>query len=106
MRKPIPKKVEAEVLIRCKRRCAVCYGLKLDTSIQKGQIAHIDKNPSNNSIDNLVFLCFDHHDEYDSRTSQSKSLTAGEICHFKDELVSNIARTWKESNPFNITPLI
>jgi hypothetical protein len=106
VRKAITKQVETEVLIRCKRRCAVCYGLNLDTSIRKGQIAHIDKNSANNALDNLVFLCFDHHDEYDSRNSQSKSLTEGEIRHFQDELITNITKTWRESSPFNITPLI
>lgn len=102
----IPKQIETEVLIRCKRRCAVCYGLNLDTSIQKGQIAHLDKDSANSELDNLVFLCFNHHDEYDSRTSQSKGLTEGEIRHFRDDLITRIAKTWKESNPFNITPLI
>lgn len=106
MRKSIRKETETKVLIHCKRRCAVCYGLHLDVSIKKGQIAHLDQNPANNKLDNLVFLCFDHHDEYDSRTSQSKGLTEGELRHFRSKLVGSINKDWKESNPFNITPLI
>jgi len=57
-------------------------------------------------VDNLVFLCFDHHDEYDSRTSQGKGLTAGEVSFFRDELLASIENTWKEAKPFDITPLI
>jgi hypothetical protein len=106
MRKPISRKIEAEVLIRCRRRCAVCFGLHLDISIKRGQIAHLDQDASNNSSDNLVFLCFDHHDEYDSKTRQSKGLTQAEVRHFQSELLADISRTWRESNPFNITPLI
>lgn len=106
MRKSIPKAAETNVLTQCKRRCAVCYGLHLDVSIKKGQIAHLDQEAANNELENLVFLCFDHHDEYDSRTSQSKGLTKGEVRHFRDELIADIYKIWKKANPFNISSLI
>jgi len=106
VRKAIPKQIETEVLTRCRRRCAICYGLNLDRSIRRGQIAHIDRNAANNALDNLVFLCFDHHDEYDSRPSQGKGLTAGEVRLFRSELLASIETTWKDAKPFNITPLI
>jgi hypothetical protein len=64
----------------------VCYGLNRDKTIRPGQIAHLDSNPSNNDEDNLVFLCLEHHDQYDSRTSQSKGLTESEVRHFRMEL--------------------
>jgi hypothetical protein len=39
-----------------------------------GQIAHLDKDPSNAAEDNLAFMCLTHHALYDSKTSQHKKL--------------------------------
>lgn len=75
----LPAQAEEHVLLMSGRRCCVCFGLHGDTSVKRGQIAHLDRDPSNNSVENLTFLCLDHHDEYDSRTSQSKGLTIREI---------------------------
>ena len=44
-------------------------------------IARLDHDPSNNDEDNLAFLCFDHHDQFDSTTSQAKGLTVDEVKH-------------------------
>ena len=74
-RKKTPKVTETAILTKSRRRCAICFGLKGDLSTKKGQIAHLDGNRANNAEDTLAFLCFDHHDEYDSKTSQSKGLT-------------------------------
>jgi hypothetical protein len=106
MRKSVSSQLQAQVLIRCRRRCAVCFGLTRDTSIRKGQIAHLDKDSSNSAIDNLVFLCFDHHDQYDSTTRQSKNLTQAEVRHYRDELEKQIDAVWKEPAQFEITPLL
>ncbi len=78
-RATIPPEVIADVLVASRRRCCVCFGLSNDTAEKKGQVAHIDRDASNSARDNLVFLCFDHHDQYDSRTSQSKGLTMEEV---------------------------
>jgi hypothetical protein len=74
------------VLVQSRRRCCVCYGLNRDEAVKKGQIAHLDGDRDNNHIRNLVFLCFDHHDEYDSRTSQSKGLARPEVEQYREEL--------------------
>ncbi len=73
------KATETEVLFKSRRICALCYGLNQDTVPKKGQIAHIDEDSSNASLDNLVYLCLRHHDEYDSTTSQSKGITEQEL---------------------------
>jgi hypothetical protein len=86
VRKKVGPATEADVLLRSRRRCAICFGLDRDTSIKRGQIAHLDKNPSNNDPDNLAFLCFDHHDAYDSTTRQSKNLAEGEVKLYRAEL--------------------
>src|SRR5215217_2036278 len=78
-RPKIPTAVETELLIRSRRKCCLCYALKADEEPKAGQIAHLDHNRENNDLGNLAWLCFDHHDDYDSETSQSKGLTIHEV---------------------------
>ena len=75
--------VETAVLINCGRRCALCVGLNNDHTVKNGQIAHIDRDSSNSSYDNLVFLCIPHHDDYDTVRRQSKNLKPDELRHYK-----------------------
>jgi hypothetical protein len=79
--------------VASRRRCCVCFGLSNDTREKKGQVAHIDRDASNKARDNLVFLCFDHHDQYDSRTSQSKGLTMEEVSEYRAQLDRFVAQS-------------
>lgn len=54
--------------------------------MRKGQIAHLNHNPNNHRFDNLAWLCLDHHDDYDGRSSQSKGFKAGEVKAYRDRL--------------------
>lgn len=96
VRKAIAPDTQAEVLLKSRRRCCICFGLNRDTLIKQGQIAHLDRDPSNNAEDNLAFLCLDHHDQYDSRSSQSKGLTALEVLKFRAELHAAIRKAFSE----------
>lgn len=89
-RKKLNTTTEKNILVNSGRRCSLCYGLNGDSSIKSGQIAHIDKNSSNDSEGNLVFLCFDHHNEYDSINSQAKGITKKELVHYRDKLYDDI----------------
>jgi hypothetical protein len=91
-RPPLPKEIEKEVLIRSRRRCCLCVFLKGDLTVKRIQIAHIDHNNSNNNPENLVALCQEHHDDYDSKRSQTKSLIASEIKHYRSQLDKIIQR--------------
>lgn len=51
--------------------------------MKQGQIAHLDRDPQNDCLDNLAFLCLSHHDQYDTRTSQSKGWTIAEVVHYR-----------------------
>lgn len=102
-RKRIPPEIQARILSESRRRCAVCYGLNHDLAIKKGQIAHLDQDPENPSEDNLVFLCFDHHDEFDSKTSQAKNLTRLEIVSYQEQLKKELTRQW-EAGEFDVRP--
>lgn len=85
-RPKVPKSVQNDVLTNSRRRCCICFGLNGDLDIKKGQIAHLDHNPENNAPDNLAFLCLDHHDEYDSKSSQTKSILDTEVKTYRADL--------------------
>lgn len=82
----IPTDIEADVLIKSKRRCCLCYGINYYLDEKAGQIAHLDKDNSNSKFDNLAYMCFDHHDRYDTRTSQSKNYTIKETKYYRNQL--------------------
>jgi len=86
----ISSEVVADVVTSARRRCCICYALRNDKGEKKGQIAHLDHNSQNNAIDNLAFLCLEHHDVYDSTSSQSKGLTVKEVKRYRTELYSLI----------------
>jgi hypothetical protein len=96
VRKTVAQETQVEVLAACRRRCAICFGLNRDTGIKRGQIAHLDRDAANPSFDNLVFLCLEHHDQFDSRTSQSKGMTSDEVRRFRQELASAIDQAWRQ----------
>jgi hypothetical protein len=90
-RKPVTPSTETEVLLRSRRRCAIRFGLHRNTAVKSGQIAHLNQDNTNAKFENLVFLCLEHHDEYDGKTRQSKGLTKGEVKRFRDELYAFVA---------------
>jgi hypothetical protein len=69
--------------------------LNRDWIEKSGQIAHIDRDPSNSVSDNLAFLCLPHHDRYDGRTSQSKGFTPDEVKVYRSELYSFLEQEWQ-----------
>jgi len=97
--------IEAEVLLRSRRRCALCFGLDENTNTRRGQIAHLNKDRNDNRFENLAFLCFDHHDEFDGQTSQSKNITRKEIIRYRTDLYQQ-AESGKLSNPDDVTNLL
>src|SRR5215472_1764734 len=96
-RKPIPEEVQDRVLLLSRRRCCICFGLHGDLNLKQGQIAHLDHDNTNDDLDNLAFLCFSHHDQYDSTTSQSKGLREGEVKKFREELYARMVSPVPES---------
>jgi hypothetical protein len=90
-RQKIPKKIEAQVLIKSARRCVLCFHILGDLTEKLGQIAHLDHEASHNDLDNLAFLCMEHHSLYDSTTRQHKNYTESETKHARDALYAAIA---------------
>lgn len=101
-RKPIPSVIETQVLVLSRRRCALCFGLMVDLTEKAGQICHIDQNSSNNSLENLVYLCLPHHDAYDSRRSQSKGYTDAELKYYRKGLLVKIGSDFPLPNPTEV----
>jgi hypothetical protein len=105
VRASISEDVQTEVLLRSRRRCCICFGLDRDTSMKSGQIAHIDRDHANGRADNLVFLCLEHHDAYDSRPSQRKGFTHGEIKAFRSELSHALGSAFAQQVHFGVLTL-
>lgn len=87
-----PTDVETKVLTLSARRCALCFQLTGSLNHSRGQIAHINRKKTDYRFVNLAYLCLRHHDAYDSKTSQSKGFTPGELRHCRDALYRAIAR--------------
>ena len=81
---------EKQVLIASRRRCCLCVYLNGRDEPRRGQIAHLNRDRTDSSFENLVWLCLEHHDEYDGRTSQSKGFTVEEVRHYRDRLYAEI----------------
>ena len=94
-RKATPTEDEMLVLTKSRRRCCICFGLNHDLDWKVGQIAHIDRNSSNSSFENLTWMCLEHHDQYDSKTSQSKGLRPREIKFHRNKLYKVIDDIWE-----------
>ena len=80
------------IFVRSSRRCALCFQLSGDLGEKKGQIAHLDQDPSNTAEDNLAFMCLEHHSLFDSRTSQHKNYTPHEVKAARRRLHDAIAQ--------------
>jgi hypothetical protein len=82
----IPEAVETAVLVASGRRCCLCFFLLHRKGVRKGQVAHLNHDARDPRSENLVFLCLEHHDEYDGKTSQTKGLTCEEVRTYRDKL--------------------
>jgi hypothetical protein len=94
----VPQAIQVEVVTQSKRRCALCFGLEGRTAPKSGQIAHIDRDATNNDPDNLAYLCRRHADKYDSVSHQTKRLLPDELKAYKGELLE-----WVKQLPLGFT---
>jgi hypothetical protein len=94
---------ETEIFRASRRRCALCFWLDGNLEEQNGQIAHLDKDRSNNKLNNLAFLCLDHHSIFDGKNSQHKNYTEKEAKLARAMLYDAIAEgkhlTYKKGDP-------
>src|SRR4051812_21277272 len=57
-------------------------------------IEDLNQDRADHRFANLAWLCFDHHDEYDSTTRQSKGSTAREVRTHRDKLLGASWTCW------------
>ena len=96
-RKAISESVQTRVLLSSRRRCCLCFWLKGDDEVKKGQLAHLDGDHANSIEDNLAFLCLEHHDEYDGTPSVSKGLREREVRQWRNELYKEMEYRFRTS---------
>jgi hypothetical protein len=88
-RKKIKNDMQVELFNLSKRRCCICYSLDNDLKEKRGQIAHLDGDRNNNIINNLVWLCLEHHDKFDSRSRHTKGYQVSEVKAYRKSLYLN-----------------
>jgi hypothetical protein len=84
--KPFSDAVQVSVVTKCKRRCALCFGLDNDYAEKRGQLAHIDRDGQNTAESNAAYLCSLHHDLYDATSLQTKGYMPGELKSHQETL--------------------
>ncbi len=90
-RKSWPDDVVTAVLTQSRRRCAFCFYFEGDAAQKDGQVAHIDRDPTNVALENAAWLCLPHHNRYDSTSHQAKGHTPGELRAAQEALYQNVA---------------
>lgn len=63
-----------------------------DYAEKKGQVAHLDHDPSNSAYENLAWMCLPHHDECDSKSSQTKNYSEYEVKKYRQALYDEVRR--------------
>ena len=109
-RAEIPPGTLERVLVQSRRRCCLCAYIDGDWRQKRGQVAHLDGNPANPAFANLVWLCLDHHSEYDSRTSQHKNYQVQEVRSHRDrmyrEITGVVARGIQSAEDVGVVPFV
>ena len=88
----------AALQFRADLRCCLCpYVGDLPPRPRSGQIHHIDGNPANGAIENLAWLCLEHHEEVGKTGRSSRRIHAKALIRFRDELERRIQRQRRRS---------
>lgn len=82
---PIPKDLAADVLFAADRTCCVCR-----ENGKAIQIHHIDGDPSNNTPENLVVLCLEHHNQTQITGGFGRKLDAPLVARYRDEWLKDV----------------
>ncbi len=82
-RKKIPKEIADELIFKSDRKCCVCKELGK-------QIHHIDGDTENSNVENLVFLCLNHHDEVSKSGGISRNLSPGLLRKYRSLLFQSV----------------
>ncbi len=95
---PVPAPMREEMLRMSRRRCCMCFGLEGDASVKEGQLAHLDRNRSNPTPNNLAFLCQECHTQYDRKSNRVLGFTPDEVRYYRDRLYEKLGHDRIEWN--------
>lgn len=79
-RSSIPPDISSSILFQSDRTCCVCREPRKSI-----QIHHLDENPSNNAMDNLVVLCLDCHDQTQITGGFGRKLSADQVILYRND---------------------
>src|SRR4051812_33274280 len=91
-RRAIPTRIVALVMRAVDMRCCLCEWRTELPPRCRGQVHHIDGNPSNNRVSNLVWLCLTHHEEVGSKGQSTRRLPADAVREYRHELQDYLKR--------------
>ena len=90
---PIPEDLAADVLLAADRTCCVCR-----ENGKAVQIHHIDGDPSNNTLENLVVLCLEHHNQTQIKGGFGRKLDAAQVTRYRDKWLEAVKWRWAQAN--------
>ena len=82
---PIPKSLATEVMFAADRTCCVCR-----ENGKAVQIHHIDGDASNNTLENLVVLCLEHHNQTQIVGGFGRKLDAPLVTRYREEWLKDV----------------
>jgi hypothetical protein len=83
----------AEIAFAVDLRCCLCesHG-ELPPRARNGQIHHLDGDPSNRAVENLVWLCMEHHEDAGKVGKASRRLSPAVIRRYRQSLERHVQR--------------
>lgn len=98
---PIPKALATEVMFAADSTCCVCR-----ENGKAVQIHHIDGNPSNNTLENLVVLCLEHHNRTQMSGGFGRKLDADLVTLHRDEWLKDVKWRRAQANERAVTKVV
>lgn len=95
----VPEDVVARVMLMADRTCCVCT-----TPGKRGQIHHIDEDPSNGAEANLAFLCFECHDQTMIKGGFGRKLDAAQVITFRDHWYERVRQKRAKTDVVHHSP--
>lgn len=80
------EQLRAGVAQQCRRRCCMCFGLRQSLAEVEGQLAHLDGDRTNTTLENLAYLCLPCHGKFDTKNNRTQGFTVLEIKTYQAEL--------------------
>lgn len=81
-RPKISEEIKAELLFSCRNTCPLCSNQGLPM-----QIHHIDENPENNDLDNLIPLCLTCHSKVHLKSQMGTIYTPALLKKYRDDKI-------------------